>query len=103
MPELRIIRNYVGHENSHTLSSYIERGGYDAFKKSLTLAPDDITELVKKSGLRGRGGAGFPTGMKWSFIPKEVDNPYIFAVMLMRVNQGVLKTERYLKKTHTRC
>ena len=44
-------------------------GGYDDLKKAFKMAPKDITEEVKKSGLRGRGGAGFPTGMKWTFIP----------------------------------
>ena len=54
MPEVRIIRNYVGFENSHTLDSYLERGGYEALRKSLETAPDEITEIIKKSGLRGR-------------------------------------------------
>ena len=77
MQEVRIIRNYIGFENSHTLDSYIERGGYEALKKSLAATPEEITETVKKSGLRGRGGAGFPTGMKWSFIPKDVGYSYL--------------------------
>ncbi len=58
-------------EQSWKLSTYESRGGYEALKKALTMAPDDLITEVKDSGLRGRGGAGFPTGMKWSFIPQD--------------------------------
>ncbi|MEW6013126.1 MAG: NADH-quinone oxidoreductase subunit NuoF [Elusimicrobiota bacterium] len=59
------------------LKTYITNGGYNALKKSFTLKPEEIIEEVKKSGLRGRGGAGFPTGLKWSFIPKTKTQKYI--------------------------
>ncbi len=52
------------------LASYTARGGYSALDKALAMSPDDVIATVKDSGLRGRGGAGFPTGMKWSFIPQ---------------------------------
>src|SRR5437870_2559303 len=58
-------------KNGHTLKVYRETGGYESLKKALKMAPADIIEEVKKSALRGRGGAGFPTGMKWSFVPKD--------------------------------
>lgn len=58
-------------ERSWTLATYESRGGYSALDKALAMAPDDIVTAVKDSGLRGRGGAGFPTGMKWSFIPQD--------------------------------
>src|SRR5436309_8110507 len=57
------------------LAAYEKAGGYEALRKGLTLAPKEITELVKRSNLRGRGGAGFPTGMKWSFVPMGADAP----------------------------
>ncbi len=58
-------------ENSHTLKVYQDNGGYASLKKALAMNSDDIINEVKKSALRGRGGAGFPTGMKWSFVPKQ--------------------------------
>ena len=57
---------------SGSLTDYERAGGYQALRKVLgKIAPADVTEMVKKSGLRGRGGAGFPTGGKWGFLPKE--------------------------------
>lgn len=58
-----------------TLENYFKVGGYEAWKRILTekIPPEDVIETVKKSGLRGRGGAGFPTGLKWSFMPKNYD------------------------------
>ena len=98
MPEVRIIRNYVGVENSHTLDSYLKRGGYEALKKSFQSEPDDITEIVKKSGLRGRGGAGFPTGMKWSFIPKDTDKPVYLCCNADESEPGSFKDREILEK-----
>src|SRR6186713_2400818 len=63
-------------ENSRSLDVYRKNGGYEALKKVLdSMSPDDVINEVKKSALRGRGGAGFPTGMKWSFVPKDSPKP----------------------------
>jgi len=58
-------------DNGHTLKVYQDTGGYASLKKAVGMAPEAIIQEVKDSALRGRGGAGFPTGMKWSFVPKD--------------------------------
>ena len=64
----------------HKLDVYIQHGGYEAFKKAVTtLTPQQVIDEVKASGLRGRGGAGFPTGLKWSFLTKGVYPRYVTA------------------------
>ncbi len=67
--------NTFGHERSWSLETYEKLDGYKAWRKILAgeLTPEDVIEEVKASGLRGRGGAGFPTGLKWSFMPKDYD------------------------------
>jgi NADH-quinone oxidoreductase subunit F len=74
MAELVLMRNF-GRADSHTLSGYKATGGYTAWEKAQGMEPVAIQEEVKKSNLRGLGGAGFPTGMKWSFIPKTHTGP----------------------------
>src|ERR1039458_9109828 len=54
---------------------YLERDGYKAVQKAIAMGPDAIINEVKASNLRGRGGAGFPTGLKWSFVPKQSAKP----------------------------
>ena len=63
--------------DSHKLSVYQQRGGYQALRKALQQQPAALTDEVKKSNLRGRGGAGFPTGVKWGFIPKDAKTVYL--------------------------
>jgi NADH-quinone oxidoreductase subunit F len=71
----KILTANILHDDQHTLRGYENRGGYAAIRKALQLQPDQVIEEVKKSGLRGRGGAGFPTGMKWGFVPKNTGKP----------------------------
>lgn len=67
---------YVEDPKQPELATYVEHGGYTAFKKAVTdMTPEAVREEVKNSGLRGRGGAGFPTGMKWGFIPPNTTKP----------------------------
>ncbi|MCS7053150.1 MAG: NADH-quinone oxidoreductase subunit NuoF [Ignavibacterium sp.] len=66
--------------NLHQLEVYKQNGGYTAIKKALSQSPDDIIDQVKRSGLRGRGGAAFSTGLKWSFMPKTTDKPKYLCV-----------------------
>jgi len=65
-----LLRN-VGVEASTSLKVYESRGGYRAFRKALAMSPEEVVEEVKNANLRGRGGAGFPAGVKWGFLPKD--------------------------------
>lgn len=78
-------------DRSWTLASYESQGGYAALKKALGMAQDDVIAAVKDSGLRGRGGAGFPTGMKWGFIPQDNPNPKYLVVNADESEPGTCK------------
>ncbi len=66
---------HVREPNSFTLDVYLKHQGYEALRKALGMKPEEIIDAVKASGLRGRGGAGFPTGMKWQFVDKKTPKP----------------------------
>ena len=84
--------------HAHTLENYVQRGGYAAMKQALQLAPEQIIEEVKASGLRGRGGAGFPTGMKWSFVPKDVPRPKYLCVNADESEPGTFKDHLLMER-----
>ncbi len=73
--EVKVISKRFGLPDSMSLKTYVQNEGYEALKKALSMKPDDVINIVKNSGLRGRGGAGFNTGMKWSFVPKQSPKP----------------------------
>ncbi len=94
--ERRILFEHIDVPGIHTYDVYRSKGGYTAVEKALkTMAPDAITEEVKKSGLRGRGGAGFPTGMKWSFLAKPEGVPRYLVCNADESEPGTFK-DRYL-------
>ncbi|MFD1859551.1 NADH oxidoreductase (quinone) subunit F [Aeromicrobium camelliae] len=78
-------------DRAWTLAAYENQGGYQALRQALQMTPDELVTLVKDSGLRGRGGAGFPTGMKWSFIPKDNPNPTYLVVNADESEPGTCK------------
>lgn len=80
-----------GEDNSWKLSRYEATGGYRAMRKALGMKPEDVVTLVKDANLRGRGGAGFPTGMKWSFVPQDNPNPKYLVVNADESEPGTCK------------
>jgi len=72
----KVLFKYIDVPEQYRIDTYAKNGGYTALPRVLKeYKPDDVIEIVKKSGLRGRGGAGFPAGMKWGFVPKDIDKP----------------------------
>jgi NADH-quinone oxidoreductase subunit F len=80
-----------GDADSFTLAGYRRAGGYQALGQALRMAPDDLIAMVKESGLRGRGGAGFPTGTKWGFIPQGGSKPHYLVVNADESEPGTCK------------
>jgi NADH-quinone oxidoreductase subunit F len=94
MAEIVLMRNFAN-ADSHTLAAYRASGGYAAWDKARQMEPAAITDEVKKANLRGLGGAGFPTGTKWSFIPKTHTGPVYLVVNADEGEPGTFK-DRYL-------
>lgn len=75
--EVKLLTEHYQDDNFRSLEGYKAKGGYEVLPKALKMKPEDIIAEVKASGLRGRGGAGFPTGMKWSFLPNNGETRYL--------------------------
>ena len=87
----KILTRNMQKENSQSLEVYESGGGYQGLKKALGMPPDDVADTVKQSGLRGRGGAGFPTGLKWTFMPKEKTKPHYLLLNADESEPGTFK------------
>ena len=99
----KILSKNFDQANHHHIEVYLQSGGYAAARKVLSSwTSDQVIEEVKKSNLRGLGGAGFPTGMKWSFIPKQSEKPKYVVVNADEGEPGTIK-DRYIisKDPHT--
>ncbi len=96
----KIISGDFGVENLFEIRTYLQRGGYEAVKKALPrMKPAEILEEVKKANLRGRGGAGFPAGVKWGFVPQNVPRPKYLCVNADEGEPGTFK-DRYIMSHH---
>src|SRR5690606_22129986 len=92
----KLLLEHINIPGINTFAVYKGKGGYRAVEKALrTMSPDDVVEEVKKSGLRGRGGAGFPTGLKWSFLAKPDGVPRYLVCNADESEPGTFK-DRYL-------
>jgi NADH-quinone oxidoreductase subunit F len=93
-----ILTRNVDKEGSETLAVYRKSGGYAPLAKALAMDPDAVTEEVKASGLRGRGGAGFPAGVKWSFMPKDDGRPHYLVNNADESEPGTFKDRLLLER-----
>jgi NADH-quinone oxidoreductase subunit F len=100
MERLHILTKSIDLPESWTLTSSRAQGGYEAAINAIKqYQPDELIELVKKSGLRGRGGAGFPTGMKWSFVPKNAPKPTYLVCNADESEPGTFKDRLLIERT----
>src|ERR687889_1230512 len=94
-----VLSAYWDHAESWTLDTYEQHGGYRALRTALEMAPEDIVTVVKDSGLRGRGGAGFPTGLKWSFMKPGDGKPHYLCCNADESEPGTFKDREIMRWT----
>ncbi len=92
-----LLSRHFGDESARRLETWTTYGGYAALRLAVGLEPSEITGIVKDSGLRGRGGAGFPTGLKWSFMPQEPDGPHYLCCNADESEPGAFKDREILR------
>ena len=92
-----ILSRHFGDPSARRLESWTEMGGYEGLRKALEMDATEITEVVKNSGLRGRGGAGFPTGLKWSFMPQEPKGPHYLCCNADESEPGAFKDREIMR------
>jgi len=97
--ETVVLSQYFGDADARTYKGWTKRGGYQALAQALKTDPVAVTDTVKESGLRGRGGAGFPTGLKWSFMPKEKKKPHYLCVNADESEPGTFKDREIMRWT----
>lgn len=97
--EVRVLTRGFGDPKTRTLEGWKALGGYEALRTALSGSRDAVMDEVKASGLRGRGGAGFPTGIKWSFMPKEKKGPHYLCCNADESEPGTFKDRELLRWT----
>ena len=95
--EPRLTRNW-SNADAVGLDGYVAAGGYAGLRKAVTMSDADIVEVVKASGLRGRGGAGFPTGMKWGFVPRDTGKPTYVVVNFDESEPGTCNNRELVER-----
>jgi NADH-quinone oxidoreductase subunit F len=98
MIEGRVITARYDEPDTVWIDRYLELGGYAGLRKALTMTPAEVTEVVKASGLRGRGGAGFPTGVKWSFVPQDTGKPQYLVVNFDESEPGTFNNRELVER-----
>ncbi len=94
----KILFKNINFPGQDRIDTYIQNGGYQALEKAVTgMKPEEVIDEVIKSGLRGRGGAGFPTGRKWSFLPKGVNKPVYLTVNADESEPGTFKDRQLME------
>ncbi|MGH7567956.1 MAG: NADH-quinone oxidoreductase subunit NuoF [Gemmatimonadales bacterium] len=94
-----VLSKHFGEAEARTYKGWVKRGGYETLKQALAMTAAAVTDVVKESGLRGRGGAGFPTGLKWSFMPKEKTKPHYLCVNADESEPGTFKDREIIRWT----
>jgi NADH-quinone oxidoreductase subunit F len=97
--ETVVLSKHFGDVAARTFDGWVKRGGYEGLKKALAMTPEAIVEEIKASGLRGRGGAGFPTGLKWSFMPKGDGKPHYLVCNADESEPGTFKDREIMRWT----
>src|SRR5437867_2026179 len=97
--ETVVLSKHFGEADARTYKGWVKRGGYESLAQALTMEPVRVIDIVKESGLRGRGGAGFPTGLKWSFMPKEKKKPHYLCVNADESEPGTFKDREIMRWT----
>src|SRR5262249_21379061 len=99
MPEMHVLMAHMQTSDQHEIDTYIRHGGYQALRRAIPqMKPDELIELVKQSGLRGRGGAGFLTGAKWGFVPKQSHQPKYLVCNSDESEPGTFKDRLLIEK-----
>src|ERR671939_2119453 len=97
--EEQVLSRYFGDPEARTLDGWRQRGGYRALERALGMEPAQIVNIVKESGLRGRGGAGFPTGVKWSFMKPGDGKPHYLCCNADESEPGTFKDREIMRWT----
>jgi NADH-quinone oxidoreductase subunit F len=93
-----VLTTHFADERYRRLDTYVERGGYAALRKAFATPKEQIVDEVKKANLRGRGGAGFPAGVKWGFLPKDLSRPRILVINADEGEPGTFKDRQIMSR-----